>query len=124
MDRKQAEIIEKYQESALRERDRSNDEENNSSDDDLLELLDDDDEVLSKYGEARVEQLSKQLRKIDKATGQRDNFGSVTEFSDEKTLMSTITKEDIAIVHFYQPQFEKCKIMNDRLAVSILLNVN
>lgn len=108
MDSKQSELVEKYQESRL-----NNDD---VDDDELLELLDEDDSVLQQYREARIQQLSKEFNKIKDATSSMD-FGNVIDIDNEKELMESITKSEYSLVHFYQPNFQKCKVMTQRLLV-------
>lgn len=109
MDLKQSEIIEKYQELKLHNDD--------VEEDDLLDLLDEDDSALQQYREARIQQLSKEFRSIKDA--QDGHFGQIEEMQDEKILMETVAKTEFAVVHFYQPGFSKCKIMNERLQVRV-----
>lgn len=117
MDHQQATIVERYQESKLREADGLSD-----SDDNLLEILEDldndEDEVLHLLREQRLEQLKKEFNKIDKAVGNMGgDVGHVQFVEDEKDIMDMVTKSEIALVHFYQPTFPKCKVMNDTLGL-------
>lgn len=112
MDSKQSEIVEKYQEQRLKSDD--------VDDDELLELLDEDDSALQQYREARIQQLSKEFNKIKDATSSME-FGNVVDVDNERELMDAIAKSEYALVHFYQPNFEKCKIMTNRLLVCIKL---
>lgn len=117
MDHQQAAIVERYQESKLREADGLSD-----SDDNLLEILEnldnDEDEVLHLLREQRLEQLKKEFNKIDKAVGNMGgDVGHVQFVEDEKDIMDMVTKSEIALLHFYQPTFPKCKVMNDTLGL-------
>lgn len=117
MDQKQSELVEKYQESKLRKQIKDDEVHESESDDDLLELLEDD-EAISKYREARIQQLSTEFKRIDDEETERNgSLGSVIEISDEKQIMEIVTNSELTLVHFYQPEFDKCKIMNSRLAV-------
>lgn len=114
MDSKQSELIEKYQESILKQQDNQNDEGNDEIDDDeLLDLLDDDDAILSQYRESRIQQLTKEFKKIDELSS--DNLGAIEDYTDEKALMEVVTKSETVIIHFYQPNFTKCNKMNEKL---------
>mmetsp|Transcript_8730 Transcript_8730/g.8644 ORF Transcript_8730/g.8644 Transcript_8730/m.8644 type:complete len:127 (+) Transcript_8730:127-507(+) len=117
MDQKQSELVEKYQESKLRKQINDDEAHDSESEDDLLELLEDD-TVLSKYREARIQELSKEFKRIDNEEIERNgSLGSVIEINDEKLIMEIVTNSELTLVHFYQPEFDKCKIMNSRLAV-------
>lgn len=117
MDQKQSELVEKYQESKLRKHLKDDEGYESESEDDLLELLEDEEEI-SKYREARIQQLSKEFKRIDDEETERyGSLGSVIEISDEKQIMEMVTHSELTLVHFYQPEFDKCKIMNSRLAV-------
>ncbi|ODV76699.1 thioredoxin-like protein [Suhomyces tanzawaensis NRRL Y-17324] len=115
MDQQISQLVEGYQESKLRH---LNDPDNESSDDDeLLELLEDDD-VLSRYRDERIQQLTKELKKIDDVVADTNDeeLGRVVNILDEKELMNIVTQNELVIIHFYQPNFQRCKIMNERLA--------
>ncbi|EGV66712.1 hypothetical protein PSN45_002670 [Yamadazyma tenuis] len=109
MDNKQAQLVEQYQEAKLQG--------DYVDDDDLLELLDEDDSVLQQYRASRIQQLSQEFKAIDDAHSSGSDFGSVQHFDNEKKLMETVARTDYAIVHFYQPGFAKCNIMNNKLSL-------
>lgn len=115
MDATTASIVEKYQESQLKNVNGLSD----SDDDNLLEILeglDDEDDVMHQLREQRLEQLKKEFRSIDRATDTLgSDAGKVQFFSDEKELMNLVTRTEMAVVHFFQPSFPKCKAMNDAL---------
>ena len=123
MDQQQAALVEKYQESQLQKISNKNnqvddDEYISESEDDLLDLLEEDqDGILSKYRDARIQELTKELHRIDDnvAEANDDELGNIIDVHDEKSVMEIVTNNDIVIVHFYQPNFEKCNIMNQRL---------
>lgn len=114
MDTQQAELIERYQETKLK-----NVAEPQSDDDDLDELLESiENDEISSYREQRLAQLKKEFGKIDRAAETLgDELGSVIFTDDEKELMGIVTRADISVVHFYQPTFPKCKVMNEKLAI-------
>lgn len=117
MDQKQSELVEKYQESKLLKQFNNDEVHESESEDDLLELLEDD-EMISKYRETRIQQLSKEFKRIDNEETERNGvLGKVIEISDEKQIMEIVTNSELTLVHFYQPEFDKCKIMNSRLSV-------
>lgn len=121
MDQKQSELVERYQDSKLRKQLNEDEGHESESDDDLLELLEDD-EANSKYRESRIQQLSKEFKRIDDAeTNNHGNLGSVISMEDERKIMDIVTNTELVLIHFYQPEFDKCKIMNNRLAVCILV---
>lgn len=107
MDQKQAEILEAKQDAVLNDK--------NIDDDELMDLLDNDDSVLSQYRETRLQQLSKEMAKINAMS--HENLGNVVEVTEEKQLMDIVTKQEVTIVHFYQPGFDKCRKMNEKLKV-------
>lgn len=117
MDQKQSELVERYQESKLVKQLDKDDNYESESDDELLELLEEDDQ-LAKYREARIQQLSKEFKKIDRTEAEGDGpLGSVIDIKEEKEIMEIVTHSEVALVHFYQPEFTKCEIMNKRLSV-------
>lgn len=119
MDQKQSELVERYQESKLVKQLDKDDNYESESDDELLELLEEDDQ-LAKYREARIQQLSKEFKKIDRTEAEGDGpLGSVIDIKEEKEIMEIVTHSEVALVHFYQPEFTKCEIMNKRLSVCI-----
>lgn len=122
MDQRQAALVEKYQDSKLTKVSNKNnrvddDEYISESDDDLLELLEEDD-VLSKYRDARILELTKEFHRIDDnvADANDDELGYIVNVEDERSVMEIVTNNEMVLVHFYQPNFEKCSIMNQRLA--------
>lgn len=119
MESQQAELIEKYQASQLNNL--KGDRPESDEEDDLLETLEaleDDDQMISKYREQRLDQLKKEFGKIDRAASTHgDNLGTIFFTDDEKELMDTVTSSEVAIVHFYQPTFGKCRLMNERLSL-------
>lgn len=104
--------VEKYQASKLSEHHGLH---QSDSDDELLDLLDDNE--LARIRDDRMAQLKRELRDIDQAALQQ-GAGTVLNVLDEKTVMDLVTKSKNILVHFQQPTFEKCKIMNERLNVS------
>lgn len=116
MDTTQQQIVDKYVDGKIQ---RQRDEEYESDDDaELLELLEDDG-ALAKFRDERIRQLKQEFERIDAATDGDDDVGSVRDIDSEKELMAFVTQHETVVVHFYQPQFDKCKIMNEKLRVCI-----
>ncbi|ABN68362.2 predicted protein [Scheffersomyces stipitis CBS 6054] len=122
MDSKQSALIERFQDSKLNQirgnNDDNDDDVHSESEDDLLATLDDDDDdVMAKYRESRIQQLSKEFSKINdtvKSTNESE-LGNVILMESEKQVMDYVTSNEIVLVHFFQPNFAKCKLMNSQL---------
>ena len=73
------------------------------------------DSALDAYREQRLEQLSaelsreKQLRKSD--------HGHYTRLTEEKVLMDIVKSTKLCVIHFFKPDFARCKIMDQHLEV-------
>ncbi|KAM3126312.1 hypothetical protein ACQ2H7_000488 [Candidozyma auris] len=122
MDNKQKQAVEKYSRQKVRETQQGGavDDEGSEEDLDLMleELEKDYDESSAKYREQRLEELKKEFGKIDRAAAERGSeLGNVSFVSAEKELMDLVMKSEVCMVHFYQPEFSRCKLMNERLAV-------
>lgn len=118
MDHQLTEYIEKYQESKLQSTGALNSDSESESLLEMLQELEEEDEMAAKYKEQRLLQLKQEIRSIDRASdvlGQ--NVGCVNFVSAEKELMDAVTRTDVAVVHFYQPSFPKCQVMNKKLAL-------
>ena len=89
-----------------------------SSDDEdaLLESLEhetDNDPSIAHLREARIQQLATEL---SRAKQQRnEGFGTYNQITDEKRLMEITTSVKKCIVHFYKPDFNRCRIMDGHL---------
>lgn len=106
------EAVEKYQESKIKQHNGISD--SDDSDAEFLDLLDDNE--MARIRDDRMLQLKREFREIDRAAS-RPGFGTVNFVSDEKSAMEFVTKNKDVLVHFYQPDFPKCTIMNERLNV-------
>lgn len=106
--------VEKYLESKIKQHDGTG--ESDDSDAEFLDLLDDNE--MARIRDDRMLQLKREFREIDRASS-RHGFGTVNFVSDENTVMEFVTKNKDVLVHFYQPDFPKCTIMNERLNVSV-----
>lgn len=114
MDAPLAEYIDKYQAAQLSSHQAESDSESLSG---LLDALENDDAISAQYKENRLQQLQKEIGAIDRAAASRGlSLGAVHTVSDEKELMSIVTRTEILVVHFFQPAFARCRAMNDALA--------
>jgi len=86
-----------------------------SDEDALIAALEDDDE-LDAFREQRLQQLHAEF---DKARRLRENdHGTYVEIKDEKALMDITTSTKLCVVHFFKPDFNRCRIMDNHLEVS------
>ncbi|KAE8214469.1 hypothetical protein CF327_g2107 [Tilletia walkeri] len=69
---------------------------------------------LAGFRERRMDQLKQDLATMKEM--RETNHGKYTEFTDEKELLQTTVKERFVVVHFFAPEFERCKIMDKHLA--------
>lgn len=124
MNSKQSELIEKYQDSLLKSS-KNLDENESDDDDDLLDQLErEEEEVFSKYRESRMQELSKEFKKIDQLSttdsGKANHeLGELKNITNERELMDIIAQNQTSpiIIHFQEPNFTRCKIMNDKLCI-------
>lgn len=83
----------------------------------LLESLENDtekDPSLAHLREARIQQLSSELKKSKQLRS--EGFGSYDQIKDEKRLMDITTSTRYCVVHFYKPDFNRCRIMDGHLS--------
>ncbi|WAQ87403.1 hypothetical protein PtA15_8A307 [Puccinia triticina] len=80
----------------------------------LLAQLDDDFE-LSGLRERRLEELRKEFTKSQQMS--ENNHGRYVEIKEEKKLIQITAKAKTAVVHFFHPDFERCKTMDKKLEV-------
>jgi len=83
----------------------------------LIASLEEDsnDEGLSSLREKRLEQLHTEFSRAK--TMRNTHHGTYTEIKDEKQLMDITTSTTLCVVHFMKPDFNRCRIMDDRLRV-------
>lgn len=116
-----AQIIEKYQESKVDPlKNKEVDLEIESDSESLLELLEslENDDELAGFRDQRLAELKKEFQQIDRAVDDYgDAAGTIHYYTNEQELMSSVTKSEVSILHFYQPSFPRCQSMNDLLAV-------
>ncbi|EGW35801.1 uncharacterized protein SPAPADRAFT_59013 [Spathaspora passalidarum NRRL Y-27907] len=117
MNHQDSQILEKYSKAQLDKLRNSDEEVESEDEDELLAQLENDDSIITKYRESRIQQLSTQIKSIDHTikTTNPDDVGNIVEVESEKILMDFILQYPYSIIHFYQPNFTKCQIMNDRL---------
>jgi len=82
----------------------------------LIDALEQD-EGLDGLRERRLQQLHTEylLAKEMRDSG----HGTYEEIKDEKALMDITTSTRLCVVHFFSPDFNRCRIMDSRLEVSI-----
>ncbi|KAF2275163.1 thioredoxin-like protein [Westerdykella ornata] len=88
---------------------------NHDSDDEdaLIAALENDDSELDAFREQRLQQLhaeynrAKQLRASD--------HGTYAEIKDEKVLLDITTSTKKCVVHFFKPDFGRCRVMDGHL---------
>ncbi|KAF2159880.1 hypothetical protein M409DRAFT_70767 [Zasmidium cellare ATCC 36951] len=81
----------------------------------IAELEDEDDGAFDALRERRLEQLHAEISraKLMKET----SHGTYMEIKDEKQLMDITTSTKLCVVHFMKPDFNRCRIMDEKLAV-------
>ncbi|KXS98271.1 hypothetical protein AC578_6293 [Pseudocercospora eumusae] len=88
-----------------------------SDDEDALiaELEEGEDSALSAFREQRLAQLHAE---VTRAKSMKDgSHGSYTEIKDEEQLMHITTSTKLCVVHFMKPDFNRCRVMDERLSV-------
>lgn len=104
------ELLEKYQDNLLR---RQNGDSDVDSDDELLELLDDGE--FDQYRERRIEEISKQMKQAQKNV--ENGYGNVETLINEESVLQRTTTIKHVVLHFFHENFQKCKVMDDKLKV-------
>lgn len=81
----------------------------------LIAELEDDDEIFSGLREQRLQQLHEEISraKVMKTT----SHGTYSEIKDERQLMEITTSTKLCVVHFGKSDFNRCRIMDDKLQV-------
>ncbi|KAM0793430.1 hypothetical protein ACM66B_000877 [Microbotryomycetes sp. NB124-2] len=83
----------------------------------MLEQLEaelDDDFDLGGFRERRMDELRLQMEHAQQM--RESNYGKYTEYKVEKDLISVTAKEKRCVVHFFHPDFKRCKIMDAHLS--------
>jgi hypothetical protein len=88
-----------------------------SDEDALIAALEEDDDELDAFRERRLQQLHAEF---DKARRLKANeHGTYTEIKSEKALMDITTSTKLCVVHFFKPDFNRCRIMDTHLEVGL-----
>lgn len=102
--------------------DRSAHHEHSDDEDALIAELEQDDSSLAAFREQRLQQLHGELAR---AKAQRNSdYGTYTEIKNEKELMDITTSSKLCVVHFMKPDFNRCRIMDQKLAVRTSASCN
>ncbi|KAJ4311962.1 hypothetical protein N0V94_007681 [Neodidymelliopsis sp. IMI 364377] len=83
-----------------------------SDEDDLIAQLEDDSE-LDAFRAQRIQQLHAEFDKARRLKA--SEHGTYSEIKDEKALMDITTSTKNCIVHFFKPDFNRCRIMDTHL---------
>lgn len=84
------------------------------SDSALLDSLAEDPHFdLSSHRERRLEELKEQVDKV--RVLQSSEYGRMVTYGEEKRLIERMSKEKYCLVNFYHPDFQRCRIMDQRL---------
>nr|POE56642.1 thioredoxin domain-containing protein plp1 [Quercus suber] len=89
-----------------------------SDDEDALiaELEEDDqDETFSGLREKRLQQLHEEMARAK--TMKTTSHGTYSEIKEEKQLMEITTSTKLCVVHFGKSDFNRCRIMDDKLRI-------
>ena len=87
------------------------------SDEDALIAELENDSDLDAYREQRLQQLHAEFDKAKQLRARE--HGTFTEIKDEKALMDITTSTKLCVVHFFKPDFNRCRIMDEHLEVSL-----
>lgn len=74
-----------------------------------------DDSAVSGLRERRLEQLHAEM--VRSKTMRETSHGIYSEIKDEKALMDITTSTKLCVVHFMKPDFNRCRIMDEKLGV-------
>ncbi|KAF1362137.1 thioredoxin-like protein [Lizonia empirigonia] len=83
-----------------------------SDEDDLIAQLEDDSE-LDAFRAQRIQQLHDEFDKARRLKA--SEHGTYSEIRDEKALMDITTTTKNCVVHFFKPDFNRCRIMDTHL---------
>lgn len=116
LDDKTSQVLDKYQDTLYNRRDENSDDD--FDEDDFMDMIDND-PSLAGYREKRLQELSQQMNTA-KRNLEAGGYGTVLEVNSEKEVLEKTTKvtgdgTKLSIVHFHQPEFQRCKIMSKRL---------
>lgn len=82
--------------------------------DQLIDELENDDE-LDGFRERRLQQLHEEVAR--QKLMRQSEHGTYQEIKDEKALMDITTSTKLCVVHFFKPDFNRCRIMDKHLEV-------
>lgn len=85
-----------------------------SDEDDLIAQLEDDSE-LDAFRAQRIQQLHDEFDRARRLKA--SEHGTYSEVKDEKSLMDITTSTKNCVVHFFKPDFNRCRIMDTHLEV-------
>lgn len=83
------------------------------SDEDALIAELENDSDLDAFREQRLQQLHAEFSRAQELRGQ--DHGSYVEIKDEKALLDLTTSTKLCVVHFFKPDFNRCRIMDTHL---------
>lgn len=72
------------------------------------------DPSLAHLREARIQQIASELKRSKQLRS--EGFGSYDQIKDERALMATTTTTNYCTVHFFKPDFNRCRIMDEHLS--------
>ncbi|KAJ9627314.1 hypothetical protein H2203_003776 [Taxawa tesnikishii (nom. ined.)] len=79
----------------------------------LISALEEDDSSLNAFREQRLQQLHSEFTR---AKAQRNSdYGTYIVVKDEKAVMDITTSARFCVVHFMKPDFNRCRIMDQKL---------
>ncbi|KAL9077937.1 MAG: hypothetical protein Q9157_003144 [Trypethelium eluteriae] len=85
-------------------------------DEDILIASLEEDDTIDAFREQRLQQLHAEFAR---AKSMRDQGGgSYVEINEEKELMDITTSTNLCVVHFFKPDFGRCRVMDSKLEVS------
>ena len=81
---------------------------------DSLENETESDPSFAHLRESRIQALSSDLKRQKQQRS--EGYGTYVQVRDEKALMDITTGQKRCIVHFYKPDFNRCRIMDEHLS--------
>lgn len=87
--------------------------EDSDDEDALIALLEEDDGSMSGLRERRLEQLHAEFARAKLMKGQ--SHGTYQTIREEKAVLDITTTTKLCVVHFFKPDFNRCRIMDRHL---------
>ncbi|KAF2086848.1 thioredoxin-like protein [Saccharata proteae CBS 121410] len=81
----------------------------------LIASLEEDESSLDAFREQRLQQLNAEFKRSKEMRSV--GAGTYTEIKDEKELMDITTSTKLCVVHFFKPDFNRCRIMDGHLEI-------